>query len=92
MFASLANGVSHVRNWLAAGDTEATLQSVRTLGVNIQRHDTNTLHHSWGNYQAPSVPLDFVNAGTGIRLMSGVMVGQPFPPFWTEAHNCAVAP
>lgn len=79
MFASLANGISHVRNWLAAGDTEATLQSVRTLGVNIERHDTNTLTIHGGNYQAPSVPLDFVNAGTGIRLMSGVMVGQPFP-------------
>jgi 5-enolpyruvylshikimate-3-phosphate synthase len=57
MFASLANGVSHVRNWLAAGDTEATLQSVRTLGVNIQRHDTNTLTIHGGTIKHPAFRL-----------------------------------
>lgn len=79
MFGALAQGVSHVRGWLAAGDTEASLASVRQLGVKIDRHDQNTLTIHGGVLQKPELPLDLVNAGTGIRLLAGIMVGQPFP-------------
>ncbi len=75
----LAAGTSHVRGWLAAGDTEATLGAVRALGVPIERQDAHTLTIHGGQLQAPSAPLDFVNAGTGIRLAAGIMAGQPFP-------------
>lgn len=79
MFGALAQGVSHVRGWLAAGDTEASLASVRKLGVKIDRHDLNTLTIHGGQLHQPDGPLDLVNAGTGIRLIAGIMVGQPFP-------------
>jgi 3-phosphoshikimate 1-carboxyvinyltransferase len=79
MFSALAQGTSQVRGWLAAGDTEATLGAVRALGVQVERHDAHTLTIHGGNLQEAAGPLDFVNAGTGIRLMAGVMVGQPFP-------------
>lgn len=75
----LAEGTTEVRGWLAAGDTEATLGAARTLGVPIERHDTNTLTIHGGNLIPPSVPLNFVNAGTGIRLAAGIMAGQSFP-------------
>jgi 3-phosphoshikimate 1-carboxyvinyltransferase len=79
MFGALAQGVSHVRGWLAAGDTEASLASVRKLGIKIDRHDLNTLTIHGGQLLQPDAPLDLVNAGTGIRLIAGIMVGQPFP-------------
>lgn len=79
MLGSIANGVSQVRGWLAAGDTEATLASMQALGVKVDRHDANTLTIHGGELQEASQPLDLVNAGTGIRLLSGIMVGQPFP-------------
>jgi 3-phosphoshikimate 1-carboxyvinyltransferase len=79
MFGALAHGVSHVRGWLAAGDTEASLASVRRLGIQIDRHDLNTLTIHGGALHKPDGPLDLVNAGTGIRLLAGIMVGQPFP-------------
>ncbi|MEO1288710.1 MAG: 3-phosphoshikimate 1-carboxyvinyltransferase [Chloroflexota bacterium] len=75
----LANGTTEVRGWLNAGDTEATLGAARTLGVEIERHDATTLTIHGGNLQAPSESLDFINAGTGIRLAAGIMAGQPFP-------------
>lgn len=75
----LAEGTTQVRGWLAAGDTEATLGAAGTLGVPIERHDANTLTIHGGHLIAPSKPLNFVNAGTGIRLAAGIMVGQPFP-------------
>ncbi len=79
MLAALAEGTSTVRDWLAAGDTEATLRSVRALGVRVERPAPDELHvHGRGILQAAAKPLDFANAGTGIRLMTGIMVGQPF--------------
>ncbi len=45
----------------------------------MERHDTHTLTIHGGNLQAPSQPLNFVNAGTGIRLAAGIMAGQSFP-------------
>jgi len=74
----LAQGRTKVRNWLAAGDTEATLGAARALGVPITRHDTHTLSIDGGQLQAADGPLNFVNAGTGIRLAAGIMAGQPF--------------
>jgi 3-phosphoshikimate 1-carboxyvinyltransferase len=79
MLGALAKGTSYVREWLAAGDTEATLAAVRALGVQVDRPDTHTLTIHGGQLQPSDAPLDFVNAGTGIRLMVGIMAGQPFP-------------
>lgn len=75
----LANGKTEVRGWLAAGDTEATLGAVRALGIQVDRHDTHTLTVHGGNPQKSDMPLDFINAGTGIRLAAGIMAGQSFP-------------
>jgi 3-phosphoshikimate 1-carboxyvinyltransferase len=78
LFGMLANGVTQVRGWLAAGDTEASLRAVQTLGVQVERHDLNTLTIYGGELQPPSENLNLVNAGTGIRLLAGIMAGQPF--------------
>jgi 3-phosphoshikimate 1-carboxyvinyltransferase len=78
LMGAIADGITQVRGWLAAGDTEATLASTRQLGIQIERHDTHTLTIHGGHLQAPSQPLNFVNAGTGIRLAAGIMAGQPF--------------
>lgn len=79
MFGALAEGVSQVRGWLPAGDTEASLASIRALGIQIDRHDATTLTIHGGKFAPPSAPLNLVNAGTGIRLLAGIMAGQPFP-------------
>ena len=79
MLGALAQGRSQVRGWLAAGDTEATLRSVQALGVQIERPAADELYiKGTGALRAPKAPLDFANAGTGMRLMAGVMAGQPF--------------
>lgn len=78
MFGALAQGITHVKGWLPAGDTEASLQSVRDLGVNIERHDANTLTIHGGALHYSEKPLNLVNAGTGIRLIAGIMAGQKF--------------
>jgi 3-phosphoshikimate 1-carboxyvinyltransferase len=77
----LADGESRVRRFLPAGDTRATLGCVRALGVTVEQHDETTLTvHGRGLYglHAPAGVLNCVHAGTGIRLLAGVMAGQPF--------------
>ncbi len=79
MLASIARGESHIRNWLAAGDTEASLAAMRALGADIDRHDETTLTIRGGELRQPAGPLNLMNAGTGIRLLAGLMAGQDFP-------------
>ena len=86
MFGAIANGVRHVRKWLPAGDTLATLNAFRQLGVQIEvvKHspqDWELTIHGRGLHGLlpPAKPLNFVNAGTGIRLAAGLLAGQAFP-------------
>lgn len=85
ILAALADGPSIIRNWLPAGDTLATLEAVRALGVSIEIDKRDS--YSWDlriegrglhGLRKPSGPLDCRNAGTAIRLLAGVMAGQSF--------------
>ena len=78
MFGSLAQGETRIRKWLAAGDTEASLRAIQALGVAVERQGANDLMIYGGELHEPNAPLDLVNAGTGIRLLTGIMVGQAF--------------
>lgn len=78
LFGALAQGATHVRKWLAAGDTEASLSSIQALGVRVERHSQDELTIHGGTLRAAGGALNLVNAGTGIRLLAGIMVGQPF--------------
>ncbi|MFN8377000.1 MAG: 3-phosphoshikimate 1-carboxyvinyltransferase [Anaerolineae bacterium] len=78
LFGALAQGTTQVRAWLPAGDTEASLASIQALGVKVERIDSHTLTIHGGKLHESNMPLDLVNAGTGIRLMAGIMAGQPF--------------
>ena len=86
LLAALAEGKSIIRNWLPAGDTLATLDVVRALGVPVEIDKRSA--HSWDlrieghglrGLRKPGGPLDCRNAGTAIRLLAGVMAGQSFP-------------
>lgn len=79
MFGALAQGATHIRDWLPAGDTEASLAAMRALGVPVDRLSATELIVRGGELRQPDAPLNLVNAGTGIRLLAGIMVGQPFP-------------
>jgi 3-phosphoshikimate 1-carboxyvinyltransferase len=51
---------------------------VQALGVQVERLDKSELIVHGGELRKPSAPLNLVNAGTGIRLIAGIMCGQPF--------------
>ena len=73
----LAAGETRIRNWLAAGDTEATLAACRALGVPIE-WEGDEIRLQGGALREPQVALDLRNAGTGFRLLAGILAGQEF--------------
>jgi 3-phosphoshikimate 1-carboxyvinyltransferase len=86
MLAALANGESTVRHWLPAGDTLATLAAVRALGVPVrvarqtpQAWELAISGVGMRGLRPPGAPLNCQNAGTGLRLLAGILAGQGFP-------------
>ncbi|GGE33593.1 3-phosphoshikimate 1-carboxyvinyltransferase [Streptococcus himalayensis] len=80
MFGSLAEGVTKVYGILRGEDVLSTMQVFRELGVEIEdKGDVVEIHGvGFHGLKAPQKPLDMGNSGTSIRLISGVLAGQPF--------------
>jgi len=81
MLGAVAAGKTTVRGFLAAEDCLATRDALAALGVRIELDERGTLT-VWGRgadgLRQAARPLDFGNSGTGIRLMMGLLAGQPF--------------
>ena len=81
MFAALADGVSTIDGFLEGEDTRATAAIFARMGVRIETPSASRrIVHGVGvdGLQAPDGPLDCGNAGTGMRLLAGLLAAQPF--------------
>ncbi len=81
MLGSLAEGITHVKGFLEAEDALATLQAFRDMGVKIEGPVNGELTiHGVGKHglKAPKNELYLGNSGTSMRLLSGLLAGQPF--------------
>ncbi len=77
MLGALASGETTVFGFLHADDTDRTLVCLRALGVSIEEKETTLLVRGTGLRQ-PAAPLDAGNSGTTMRLLAGILAGQPF--------------
>ena len=80
MIASLAEGVSKIRNYSTGADCHSTLECIRTLGIEIEEQGTTVIIHGRGlnGWKQPERDLDAGNSGSTIRMMSGLLAAQPF--------------
>jgi 3-phosphoshikimate 1-carboxyvinyltransferase len=93
ILSSLSEGKSVIRNPLMAEDPLRTLHAFRQMGIAIHGDFTGTTAqdssslpgreitiHGKGLYglRKPVAALDCGNSGTTMRLLSGVLAGQPF--------------
>ncbi len=79
LLGAIAEGVSEIRGFGHAADTDAAVDAVRQLGVEVTEPDDGTLRvHGVGlrGLAAPAEPIDCRNAGTLLRLISGILAGQ----------------
>jgi 3-phosphoshikimate 1-carboxyvinyltransferase len=75
----VCDGEGPVRQWGRSADTESTLGAVRALGVEVEERDVDTLVvHGAGvrGLRPPGAPVDCGNAGTLVRLLTGLLAFQ----------------
>ena len=81
MLAALADGESVIEGFLEGEDTRATARIFSQLGVRIDTPNPHTrIVHGVGLHglQPSDNPLDCGNAGTGMRLLTGLLSAQAF--------------
>ncbi|HPF73003.1 MAG: 3-phosphoshikimate 1-carboxyvinyltransferase [Lysobacteraceae bacterium] len=81
MLGALADGVSEIDGFLEGEDTRATAAAFAAMGVRIEATgDGRRTVHGVGLHglEAPAQAIDCGNAGTGMRLLAGLLAGQAF--------------
>lgn len=81
MLAAIADGTSRVRGFLEGEDTRATARAFARMGVRIDTPSASErIVHGVGLHglRAADGAIDCGNAGTGMRLLTGLLAGQRF--------------
>jgi len=81
MLASIADGTTRIENFLEGEDARSTAAICAQLGVVIETPRAGVrVVHGVGRegLKAAGAPLDCGNAGTGMRLLAGLLAGQSF--------------
>jgi 3-phosphoshikimate 1-carboxyvinyltransferase len=81
LLGSIAEGRSHVTNFLDSTDCAATLGIVRALGISVQAISPSELvveGRGLHGLREASTVLDCMGSGTTMRLLAGLLAGQPF--------------
>jgi 3-phosphoshikimate 1-carboxyvinyltransferase len=81
MFGALAEGVTQVSGFLPGEDCLSTIACFKELGIAIEQPEPTSLKISGkglAGLSEPSTVLDVGNSGTTIRLLLGILSGQPF--------------
>jgi 3-phosphoshikimate 1-carboxyvinyltransferase len=81
LLGAIADGASRVEGYLPAADCRATLRAVRALGVEVEELGPATLlvrGRGLCGLREPNDALDCARSGTTLRLLAGLLAGQPF--------------
>jgi 3-phosphoshikimate 1-carboxyvinyltransferase len=77
MLAALAQGESRLANFSTGADCQSTLACLAGLGAEVMRGE-GTIGIRGGALRKPAAPLDCGNSGSTMRMLSGILAGQPF--------------
>ena len=86
MFAGLADGTTVIDGFLPSEDCLCTVHAMAALGATVTPlHEEPgvglvkmAITGTAGHLTAPASPVDCGNSGTTMRLLSGILAGQPF--------------
>ena len=79
LLAAIAEGESELRNFGHSADTDAALEAVRVLGAEVHEPELGMVRIEGRGLRGlvpPAAPIDCGNAGTVLRLLSGILAGQ----------------
>lgn len=82
MLAGLSNGVCVLSGFSPGEDCQRTIAAMQQLGVKIEQSEaeptTFAIHGCYRKLTAPRRDIDCGNSGTTMRLLAGLLAGQPF--------------
>lgn len=82
MFASLSNGVCVLHDFGPGEDCQRSVAAMRALGVQIDQPEADPtkliVHGRYRRLAGPRGDIDCGNSGTTMRLLAGLLAGQPF--------------
>jgi 3-phosphoshikimate 1-carboxyvinyltransferase len=80
LFSALADGTTVITGFLPGEDCVCTMRALQAMGCAIETTSKTRLvvHGIDGKLRPPFEPLDCGNSGTAMRLLAGVLAGQPF--------------
>lgn len=84
LLGAIARGTSSIKNLSPGADVQSTARALRVLGVSMDeaRRGSNrgiSIHgRGLHGMESPKGVLDVGNSGTTMRLLSGILAGQPF--------------
>lgn len=80
MFGAIAEGTTELEGFLDGADCRSTISCFRQMGIEISQDHDQVQIHGKGLYglRQPKDMLDAGNSGTTVRLISGILAGQPF--------------
>ena len=79
MLGAMAAGTTRLRNFSTGADCASTLACMGALGARITRSNGEiAIEGCAASLSAPSAALDCGNSGSTMRMLSGIVSGQPF--------------
>lgn len=80
LISAISDGTSRIVGYPASADPQSTLSCLRALGVEMGDKTEGLVIQGRGlnGLRAPSGALDCGNSGTTMRLLAGILAGQPF--------------
>jgi 3-phosphoshikimate 1-carboxyvinyltransferase len=80
MLAAIARGCTRLENFSTGADCASTLGCVSALGAEVRRSPDSRLEivGSGPVLRAPAAALDCGNSGSTMRMLAGILAGQPF--------------
>jgi len=77
---ALAEGTTEISNYASAADCQSTLECLRHLGIEIEsaKGVVRIAGEGLDGLKQPRRTLDAENSGSTMRMLAGVLAGQPF--------------
>jgi 3-phosphoshikimate 1-carboxyvinyltransferase len=80
LIGAIADGTSEISNYASAADCQSTLECLRCLGIKIEASKGLIRISGKGldGLEKPRGVLDAENSGSTMRMLAGILAGQPF--------------
>lgn len=80
MLGAIAEGTTRITGFASSADCQSTLDCLSSLGVAIRRSQDDVEIEGRGaaGLSAPARDLDAGNSGSTMRMLAGILAGQPF--------------